>query len=176
MCAMLLIATSSCGSKKIIQFTGTQENTVIQQEEKPMVASPAQDGKNAFFYHSQDERVILPTDFEVTKTIADLEVMPTKIEYSCAYNEDDTEAGRTNAISYATYQALKINGNADVLVEPKHEINSEKGRITSVKVSGYAAHYRNFRTATPQDLKLLKESKGNSCVVTKKPQQATPEE
>lgn len=176
MFAMLLIATS-CRSKKIFETTDVQvNNTFIEQEkEEPMAASPVQEGKKAFFYHSTDKTVKPRTDFEVTKTIADLEVMPIKIEYSCEYNGDDSDSGRKNAVSYAIYQALKINGNADVMLEPKHEIKSENGRITSVKVSGYAAHYRNFRTATQQDLKLLKEGKGNTAIVSKKSQPSNPE-
>lgn len=178
MCAMLLLATSCRSTKNFFKSTDLQQNTSITiNESNEMPESlPAQDGKKSYFYHSLDKTVILSPNFEVSKTIADLRVMPDKIEYSCAYNGNDDEMSRKAAVNYAISQALKINGNADIMVEPKYEIKTDDGHITSVKVSGYAAYYCNFRTATQEDLKLLKEGKNNNVqVVSKIPQQEMPD-
>lgn len=177
MCAMLLLATSCRSTKNFFKSTDLQQNTSITiNESNEMPESlPAQDGKKSYFYHSLDKTVILSPNFEVSKTIADLRVMPDKIEYSCAYNGNDDEMSRKAAVNYAISQALKINGNADIMVEPKYEIKTDDGHITSVKVSGYAAYYCNFRTATQEDLKLLKEGNKNVQVVSKTPQQEAPD-
>ena len=93
--------------------------------------------------------------------------MPNRVEYSCSYNSNDDANNRKAAVNYAISQALRINGNADVMVEPKYEIQTENGHIISVKVSGYVANYCNFRTATHEDLKLLKEGNNKIQVVPK---------
>lgn len=173
-CAILLFATSCKSTKNLFQKNELQQNITIEQNE-PENISVAKEGKKSFVYNSAVKTVKLPTNFDVTKTIADLRVLPEKIEYSCSYNGNDDEAGRKAAVSNAISQALKINGNADVMVEPKYEIQSEDGKIVSVKVSGYAAYYCNFRTATQEDLKLLKEGNSKTQVVSKAPQQDSPE-
>lgn len=101
--------------------------------------------------------------------------MPNRVEYSCSYNSNDDANNRKAAVNYAINKALKINGNADVMVEPKYEIQTENGRIVSVKVTGYVANYCNFRTATQEDLKMLNEGKGNVQAVSKTSQQGNPD-
>lgn len=172
MCALLLLATvTSCKStKKMFVIQPTQTNTVVEQAEE--IVAPTAEGKRSFNYFSANKTRQLPTDFDVTKTIADLKVSPTKVEYSCAYDGNDDPVTRRSAIDYAINQALRINGNADVLVEPQHEVRTENGKIISVRVTGYAAVYCNFRTATQEDLKLLKEGKNNVQIVPKEQAEA----
>lgn len=174
MCAMLLLVTSCRSTKNL--FKNTEVNTSVQNtsvtiNENNDMSLPAKDGKKSYFYHSVDKTVKLSTNFDVTKTVADLKVSSSKIEYSCQYDGNDDDASRKAAVNYAINKALKINGNADVMVEPKYEIQTDNGRIVSVKVSGYVANYCNFRTATQEDLKMLNEGKGNVQAVSKTPQQ-----
>ena len=175
MCAMILLITS-CKSTKNLFSTEVRPNIYVEKTEEMSAAPVTDDGKkSSFVYNSLDKVVKLPTNFDVTKTIADLQVSPIKIEYSCSYDGIDDANSRKAAVNYAINQALRINGNADVMVEPKYEIKTEKGRIVSVKISGYVANYCNFRTATQEDLKLLKEGNSNTQIVSKNPQQGTPE-
>ncbi len=53
----------------------------------------------------------------------------------------------------AVADALK-NAKADVLVEPKFEIEKKK-RLITASVSGFPAYYKNFRPITAEDVKLL---------------------
>ena len=165
MFALLLLATvTSCKStKKMFAIQPTQTTIVVEQAED--IVAPAIEGKKSASYFSVDKTKCLPMDFDVTKTIADLKVSPNKIEYSCSYKGNDDPESRKAAVSYAIAQALRINGNADVLVEPKHEVKTENGEIVSVRVTGYAAVYCNFRTATQEDLKMLKDGNTNVQVV-----------
>ena len=175
MCAMLLLVTSCRSTKNLFAKTDVQQNVSIEQNNYDYELSmPSVEGKkSSYVYSSKAKSEILPVKVDVTKTIADLQVSSVKVEYSCSYNCSDDAAGRKAAINYAINQVLKINGNADVLLEPKYEVQSEGGRITSVKVSGYAATYCNFRTATEKELKMLQEGdpKPNMKVVTNAPQQ-----
>lgn len=151
----LLLSATSCKSTTSV-FKEVQSTTTVE-ESYDMVSTPLESKKPSYVYNSSAKTTKLPTDFGVTKTIADLNVSPTKIEYNCTYSGPDNAAGRKAAINYAITQALSIHGNADVLLEPKYEIQTDDGRIKSVKVSGYVATYCNFRTATKEDIKMLKE-------------------
>ena len=148
-----------------------QQNISIEENIYDMVAAPTESKKSSYLYHSLAKTEKLPTSFDVTKTIADLRVSPIKVEYTCSFDASNDAAGRKAAINYAITQALKINGNGDVLLDPKYEIQAEDGRVKSVRVSGYAATYCNFRTATMEDLKMLKEGNGNTQIVPQTPKQ-----
>lgn len=168
LCTTLLLVTSCKSSKAVFNSMAVQENTYIEQNEN-MVSSPLpgeSKKSTSFVYHSLQKTESMPTNFDVTRTVADLKVQPNKIEYTCAYYGADNAEGRKAAINYAINQALIAHGNADLLVEPKYEIKSDDGRITTVKVSGYVATYCNFRTATKEDLNML-----NTKVVSATPRQ-----
>lgn len=77
---------------------------------------------------------------------ADLEVSTKKITYFYKPTKAETREGSGNAISSAVAEALKANGNADVLVAPQYVIKKRKGKVKEVTVSGYPAFYKNFRT------------------------------
>jgi hypothetical protein len=53
----------------------------------------------------------------------------------------------------AVADALK-NAKADVLIEPKFEIEKKSSTITA-SVTGFPAFYKNFRPITQDDVKLL---------------------
>ena len=67
--------------------------------------------------------------------------------------------GKNMARSAAAYKALESCPDCDVLVHPKYEITTNKSpfgilyREYIVKVSGYGAKYKNFRTE--KELKLI---------------------
>jgi len=77
---------------------------------------------------------------------------------------------------YITINVLKINAvsdalatsNADVLIEPKFEVEI-KGNNKKVTVTGYPATYKNFRPITKEDLELVEvgiAQKANEYVST----------
>lgn len=84
---------------------------------------------------------------EVTAvTYADLEISPKKISFFYKPSKAERRAGADNAINCAVAEALKANGNADVLVAPQYTIKKRKGDVKEVTVTGYPAYYESFRT------------------------------
>ena len=79
----------------------------------------------------------------------DLEVSPQRISYTFLPEKKVLRGGLENVYSSAVKEALKENGNADVLVAPEYVTNIKKGllgkKVKSVVVSGYPAKYKNFR-------------------------------
>jgi PBP1b-binding outer membrane lipoprotein LpoB len=70
---------------------------------------------------------------------ADLEVSKKKITYTYMVPSKVARGGEKNMVNAAVAEALKENGNADVLVAPQYEI-----RKKIVVVTGYPATYKNF--------------------------------
>jgi hypothetical protein len=81
--------------------------------------------------------------------IVDLDVKETKVTGTAS----DISGLLENIKSLAVNDALKTS-NADVLVEPKFEIQTSGGR-TTVTVTGWPATYKNFRAIKEEDVKLL---------------------
>ena len=79
-------------------------------------------------------------DFNVT---ADLEIAQTKIRYTYVYNGRDVSVAKENAIN----EALKMHGDADILVSPQYEIK-DLDIETEIIVSGYPAKYKNLRSVS----------------------------
>ncbi len=84
---------------------------------------------------------------------AKLNVSPTKIEYKYIPTSAVKRCGEKNVISTAVAEALKANGNADVLVSFQYEMKKKKNLFgkTSIKyvtVKGYPATYSDFETVT----------------------------
>lgn len=80
---------------------------------------------------------------------ADLVISDTKIEYTLKPSKAIRRGGEKNAKATAVKEALKANGNADVLIAPQFEIKRTRNmfgysRIKYVKVTGYPATYKNF--------------------------------
>ena len=82
-------------------------------------------------------------------TVADLEVSGKRISYTYITEKKIRRGGLKNIYATAVKEALKENGNADVLVAPEYETRIRKGmfgtKVKAVIVSGYPATYQNFR-------------------------------
>lgn len=78
---------------------------------------------------------------------ADLEVSPKKISFFYKPSRAERRGGEKNAIRCAVSEALKANGNADVLVAPQYVIKKKRGNVKEITVTGYPATYKNFRPA-----------------------------
>ena len=108
-------------------------------------------------------------DFNVT---ADLEIAQTKIRYKYVYNGGNISVAKENAIN----EALKMHGDADILVSPQYEINYIDV-ITEIIVSGFPAKYKNLRSISTDGtvFRTTKESLTEGCVIsipTEKPKLA----
>lgn len=83
-----------------------------------------------------------------TSTV-DLEVSGRRISYTYVTEKKIRRGGLSNVYAVAVKEALKENGNADLLVAPEYETNIRKGmfgkKVRFVTVTGYPATYKNFR-------------------------------
>ena len=83
-------------------------------------------------------------------TVADLDVSAERITYTIQPSKAIRKAGVGNCKAACIQEALKANGNADLLVEPHFVIAKKRSlfgeKITSVTVSGRPAKYKNFRS------------------------------
>lgn len=165
--ATLLLSVSSCRSTKkfFVDSQQTTSNTNVNvnvNETKENLYDMSMDApvekKSSYTSVAKVQNQILPMNIETTLTMADLTVFPDKVQYSCAYNGDDSEAVRKAAINYAMSQAVRINGG-DVMIEPSFEVTVVEGKVTNVKVYGYVGKYTNFRVASQADLNNLKETR-----------------
>lgn len=75
---------------------------------------------------------------------ADLIVSPTKISYTYKPSKAVKRSGESGVIQTAVSEALKANGNADVLVAPQYEITKKRRTIKLITVTGYPATYKNI--------------------------------
>jgi hypothetical protein len=102
--------------------------------------------------HSTKTAAITNSEIIQKPVIVELDVKNVKVTgtaQSISSNEL-LEETKNNAIN----DALK-NANADVLVEPKFDIETARGRRT-VTVTGFPATYKNFQSYTDKDTTLLK--------------------
>lgn len=76
---------------------------------------------------------------------ADLIVSPTKISFTYKPDKQVRRGGNKAIMAAAVAEALKQNGNADVLVQPEYEYRMKKRGIKEIKVTGYPAKYANFK-------------------------------
>lgn len=94
----------------------------------------------------------LPVETEVVSANkADLNVASQKISYTLRPSKAVRRCGEKAVIKTAVAEALKANGDADVLVGFQYEIKKTKNffgktNIKYVTVEGYPATYSNFRT------------------------------
>lgn len=85
-------------------------------------------------------------------TQADLDVKAQKISYTLQPSKAIRRAGKKAVVEAAVAEALKANGNADVLVGMQYEMKETKNlfgvkKIKYVTVTGYPGTYKNFRPA-----------------------------
>lgn len=80
--------------------------------------------------------------------------------------------GRATARAIAAYEALQACPDCDVLVHPKYEVVLRKSplgiiyRKYTVRVSGYGAKYKNFRTE--KELKIIGDQNKEYIVIDDK--------
>lgn len=83
----------------------------------------------------------------ISLNTADLEVSNKKVTFFYKPSGAEKRGGNKNVIECAVAEALKANGNADVMVAPQYIIKKRKGKVKEVTVTGYPAHYTNFHKA-----------------------------
>ena len=105
---------------------------------------------------------------------SDLEIAQRKIRYKYVFDNSDYKLSRAkeNAIS----EALKINGDADILVSPQYEVSILDSQ-TEIIVSGFPAKYKNLRSISTDGtvFRTTKDSLTEGCVIsipTEKPKLA----
>ena len=101
--------------------------------------------------HKTASTVDIPTSI-VSKNIADLNVKDQRISYTYKPNRQVRRGGEQNVLNAAIAEALKENGNADVLVAMQYEMKITKGffgqkTIKYVTVTGHPAFYTNVHPA-----------------------------
>ena len=106
---------------------------------------------------AKDADIYGPTVFQ-TPVMADLDVKDTKVTatYSCS-----ASVPVESAKSMALLEALK-SSNADVLIEPRYEINRTIGKMVVIVV-GYPATYKNFRPMVAADTLFIQSSRPASA-------------
>ena len=94
----------------------------------------------------------------VTALVADLEVSPDKISYSYVPSRAVRNGGFDNIVNCAVQEALRENGDADVMVALEQQVKyNDSGECESITVTGYPAKYKNFRN--PGDNYAIEMSK-----------------
>ncbi|MDE7159246.1 MAG: hypothetical protein K2O24_00155 [Muribaculaceae bacterium] len=79
-----------------------------------------------------------------SRSTADLKVSSNKISYTLKPTKAMRKAGEKAVIETAVAEALKANGNADVLVGMQYEIKKRGKKVKYVTVTGYPASYVNI--------------------------------
>lgn len=85
-----------------------------------------------------------------TKTKATLVVSPKRVSYTYVPTKTNSKnLSIDQLVQNATYMALQANGNADVMVKVNYNVVMKWSlfgkRVKSISLSGYPAHYRDFR-------------------------------
>lgn len=94
----------------------------------------------------------------ITAVIADLDVSPKKITFLYIPSRAVRNGGFDNIVNCAVQEALRENGDADVLVALEQQVKyNNSGECESITVTGYPAKYKNFRS--PGDNYILEMSK-----------------
>ncbi|MBC6491528.1 hypothetical protein BC349_10815 [Flavihumibacter stibioxidans] len=83
--------------------------------------------------------------------VADLDVRETKVSGTKA----GTISTSLDLMKMEAIAAALKSGNADVLIEPAYQIDTEGSRVT-VTVTGWPANYKNFRKMTAADTTLIR--------------------
>lgn len=75
---------------------------------------------------------------------ADLTVSTKKITYTYIPSKAVRRAGNKAVLESAVAEALRENGNYDVLVAPQYVTTTKRRSIRKVIVTGYPANYKNI--------------------------------
>jgi hypothetical protein len=97
--------------------------------------------------------------------VVDLDVKETKVTGTASAPAGQIEILKSEAVA----DALKAS-NADVLIEPKYDVQISGGQATVV-VTGWPGSYKNFRAIKEDDLKLLNAGVSQKAKVYEPPVQ-----
>lgn len=79
---------------------------------------------------------------------AGLAVSNQKISFYYKVPKSVRRGGNKSIIATAVSEALKANGNADVMVHMQYDARYKRGKIREITVTGYPAAYKNFKEAS----------------------------
>jgi len=104
---------------------------------------------------SSDTIDVIKTDIVTKPQIAEISIESRKVEGSAEVRKKDYYPNpREACMNLALNDAMK-KGNCDIVVRPMYEIE-ESGSYISVKVSGFAGHYKKFRDLQDSDTTAFK--------------------
>ena len=140
-CAIMVLFPSC----KTLSLTPQQPQAPQEQPREEQIPEP-EVKKNLLLTTSHQKKMDLGPSVKTDPLEADLQIAPNRIKYFMLVTESIRMGGKLNVISTAVWEALAVNGNADVLVDPQTQIKYDKsGEIESITVTGYPAKYVNFR-------------------------------
>lgn len=92
-----------------------------------------------------------PNNRITTATSAELQVSPTRISFTYEPSVEVRRGGDENVIKTAVREALRNNGDGDVLVGMEYitlhsSVSIIKSSIIQITVTGYPATYKNFHS------------------------------
>lgn len=117
--------------------------------------------------HKTASTLDIPTSI-VSKNVADLKVNDERITFTYTPSREVRKGGEQNVLNAAIAEALKANGNADLLVAMQYEMKTTTGffgqkTIKYVTVTGHPAFYTNIHPAEPEQVIIVN---GQSAVCT----------
>ena len=113
---------------------------------------------------SSSSYVSMPTPTVLSSaTMTDLDVSKEKISFKYVPPKAVVRGGMKNVVNTAVSEALKANGDADVLVALQYEVKyATKGlsneKIEYIIIKGYPAKYINFKPMKIDDYLLLQQT------------------
>ncbi len=130
------------------------------------------------YYESSARLLEGSSNFIVSPTIADLEVSSNRIIHVEKDAFIDLTVTRAVIADIAAYKRLALSRaakahKADILVGAEIDVETI-GRRLVITVTGYPATYQKFRTATDEDIKLVKDAQSiyhTRSVIVDAPQQ-----
>lgn len=93
---------------------------------------------------------IRKTDIVTTPQVADLKIEERKIEGVAEVRIKDYTPNAVEACKALAVRNATTNGKCDLIAQPNYEIE-QSAQFVKVKVTGFAAHYKNFRAMVPAD-------------------------
>lgn len=111
--------------------------------------------------------VDIPTSI-VSRNEAELQVNDKRISFTYKPSRQVRRGGMNNVLNAAIAEALKANGDADVLVAMQYEMKISTGffgqkTVKYVTVSGHPAFYKNVHPEEPQQYILMNGSAMGTC-------------
>lgn len=99
---------------------------------------------------SSETAEIRKTDIVTTPQVADLKIEERKIEGVAEVRIKDYTPNAVEACKALAVRNATTNGKCDLIAQPNYEIE-QSSQFVKVKVTGFAAHYKNFRAMVPAD-------------------------